>query len=54
MRVALDATPLTLPAGGLRRYTAELSLALAEEFPQDAFVLASDRKFAMPRPRFPT
>ncbi|HEY1206648.1 MAG: glycosyltransferase family 1 protein [Bryobacteraceae bacterium] len=48
MRVALDATPLTLSNGGLRRYTAELSLALAEEFPADEFLLASDRKFPMP------
>ncbi len=53
MRVALDATPLTLPAGGLRRYTAELSLALAGEFPQDEFLMASDRKFSMPRRALP-
>lgn len=49
MRVALDATPLTLPSGGLRRYTAELSRALAEEFPGDQFLLASDCAFSMPR-----
>jgi hypothetical protein len=33
-KVALDATPLTLTSGGLLRYTAELSLALAENFPE--------------------
>jgi glycosyltransferase involved in cell wall biosynthesis len=48
LRVALDATPLTLPSGGLRRYVSELSLALARAFPQDYFVLASDQAFAMP------
>ena len=48
MRVALDATPLTLASGGLRRYTAELSAALAREFPGDQFLLAADRPFAMP------
>lgn len=49
MRVALDATPLTLPSGGLRRYTVELSLALAETFPQDEFFLVSDQPFALPQ-----
>jgi glycosyltransferase involved in cell wall biosynthesis len=48
LRVALDATPLTLSSGGLRRYVAELSLALAREFPEDRFVLASDQPFEMP------
>ena len=48
MRVALDATPLTLSSGGLHRYTSELSMALAAEFPEDAFLLASDRAFPMP------
>ena len=33
MKVALDATPLTLSSGGLPRYVSELSLALAREFP---------------------
>jgi glycosyltransferase involved in cell wall biosynthesis len=49
MRVALDATPLTLPSGGLRRYTCELSLALAEQYPEDEFFLVSDQPFSMPR-----
>jgi glycosyltransferase involved in cell wall biosynthesis len=48
MRVALDATPLTLSSGGLRRYTEELSRALAESFPQDTFYLVSDQLFGMP------
>jgi glycosyltransferase involved in cell wall biosynthesis len=48
MRVALDATPLTLSSGGLRRYTAELSCALAAEFPEDEFLLLSDQPFTLP------
>ncbi len=48
MRVAIDATPLTLSSGGVRRYTLELSVALAENFPQDQFFLVSDQPFRMP------
>jgi len=48
MRVALDATPLTLVTGGLRRYTEELSVALAVEYPDDEFVLVSDQPFEIP------
>lgn len=48
MRAAIDATPLTLSSGGLRRYTLELSLALAENFPEDEFFLVSDQPFQMP------
>jgi glycosyltransferase involved in cell wall biosynthesis len=48
MRVAIDATPLTLSSGGLRRYVEELSVALAENFPKDEFVLVSDQPFRMP------
>lgn len=48
MRVAIDATPLTLSSGGLARYTQELSLALAENFPEDEFLLVSDQAFEMP------
>jgi glycosyltransferase involved in cell wall biosynthesis len=47
MRIAIDATPLTLSSGGLRRYTLELSRALAETFPEDEFFLISDQPFAM-------
>ena len=49
MRVAIDATPLTLTSGGLARYTRELSLALAGAFPNDQFVLVSDQPFDLPR-----
>src|SRR5260221_113951 len=50
MRVALDATPLVLTSGGLARYTAELSRALADRYPEDEFVLLSDQAFTMPEP----
>ncbi|MFN7992164.1 MAG: glycosyltransferase family 1 protein [Bryobacteraceae bacterium] len=53
MRVAIDATPLTLSSGGLKRYTEELSLALAREFPADEFFLVSDQRFSMPRSGYP-
>lgn len=45
MRVALDAAPLTVPTGGIRRYTAELSRTLTLLFPEDSFVLLSDQPF---------
>ena len=48
MRVAIEATPLTLTSGGLLRYTTELSLALARGFPEDEFFLVSDQPFSMP------
>ncbi len=48
MRVAIDATPLTLSSGGLRRYVEELSVALAGNFPQDEFFLVSDQPFQTP------
>lgn len=48
MRVALDATPLCLSSGGLRRYVNELSQALAREFPEDDFLLASDQAISRP------
>ena len=47
-RVALEATPLSLSSGGLRRYTSELSLALARSFPEEEFFLVSDRPFSLP------
>src|SRR2546426_35549 len=50
MRVALDATPLALTTGGLTRYTAELSRALADRYPESDFVLISDQAFTMPEP----
>jgi glycosyltransferase involved in cell wall biosynthesis len=46
--VALDATPLTLTSGGLARYVADLSVALARGYPEDTYVLLSDQKFVLP------
>jgi glycosyltransferase involved in cell wall biosynthesis len=51
MKIALDATPLTVATGGVRRYTEELSSALAENFPEDQFWLLSDQPFNVPAPR---
>ena len=48
MRVAIEAASLGLSSGGLARYTAELSLALARCFPDDEFFLISDQPFRMP------
>ena len=48
MRVAIEAAPLGLSSGGLGRYAAELSLALARTFPSDEFFLISDQPFQMP------
>lgn len=48
MRIALDATPLTLSSGGLPRYVSELAVALAQEFPDDTCYLLSDQPFPMP------
>jgi glycosyltransferase involved in cell wall biosynthesis len=41
--VALDATPLTVSSGGIRRYTEELSRALRTNFVRDEFHLISDQ-----------
>jgi len=43
--IALDATPLTVPTGGVPRYTLELARALATEFPHDQYWLLSDQMF---------
>ncbi|MGI8745998.1 MAG: glycosyltransferase family 4 protein [Bryobacteraceae bacterium] len=48
MKVALDATPLTEPTGGIARYTSELARALAEQFPSDEYWLLSDQRFSPP------
>jgi glycosyltransferase involved in cell wall biosynthesis len=53
MKVALDATPLTEPTGGISRYTGELSRALAEQFPEDNYYLLSDQQFSHPAPELP-
>ncbi|MFN7920699.1 MAG: glycosyltransferase family 1 protein [Bryobacteraceae bacterium] len=39
MKVALDATPLTVPTGGIPRYVLELHRALAAVFPDESFDL---------------
>lgn len=43
MRIALDATPLIEPYGGIPRYVTELAAALAEGFPADQIHLLSDQ-----------
>jgi glycosyltransferase involved in cell wall biosynthesis len=48
MKIALDASPLAIASGGVRRYTEELSRALAENFPEDEFWLLSDQRFTPP------
>jgi glycosyltransferase involved in cell wall biosynthesis len=48
MKIALDATPLILSSGGLPRYVNELSIALANEFPEDTYFLLSDQPFSLP------
>jgi glycosyltransferase involved in cell wall biosynthesis len=53
MKIALDATPLTVPSGGVRRYTEELSRALADNFPEDEFWLLSDQQFDLPTTTLP-
>jgi len=45
---ALDATPLTVPTGGVLRYTLELSRALAASYPADEYWLLSDQPFGIP------
>jgi glycosyltransferase involved in cell wall biosynthesis len=41
--VALDGTPLSVPSGGVRRYTEELTRALQANFPEDEFHVISDQ-----------
>jgi glycosyltransferase involved in cell wall biosynthesis len=48
MRVAIEAASLTLSSGGLARYTAELSLALARRYGEDEYTLVSDQPFVLP------
>src|SRR5580693_3042937 len=43
LTVALDATPLSVPTGGVARYTLELARALATRFPADSYWLLSDQ-----------
>jgi len=44
MRVALDAEPLTLTSGGLKRYVEELTTALRASYPEDEYIY-------LPQPR---
>ena len=44
MNVGLDATPLTVETGGIRRYVEELHRALEAEYPEDRFALMSDQR----------
>jgi len=46
--IALDATPLSVPTGGVMRYTSELARALAANNPADQYWLLSDQPFTMP------
>jgi glycosyltransferase involved in cell wall biosynthesis len=48
MRIALDATPLVVPQGGIARYVEQLTRALAAEFPADEVFWVSDQ--AAPAP----
>ena len=50
MIAALGATPLTVPTGGVMRYTRELARALAAEYSGDQYWLLSDQPFTMPAP----
>jgi glycosyltransferase involved in cell wall biosynthesis len=47
MIIGIDATPLTVETGGIRRYTEELARALARE-PGDQLHLLSDQPFSFP------
>jgi len=41
-------TPLTVPTGGIARYTSELAAALAVDFPGDEYFLLSDQNVTAP------
>jgi len=47
--IALDASPLTVSTGGVGRYTLELAVALAAEYPNDQYWLLSDQSFPAPQ-----
>jgi len=48
VKIALDASPLTVSTGGIARYTAELACALAREFRENTYWLVADHAFPMP------
>ena len=49
VKIALDATPLAGPPGGIPRYTKSLAEALAGQFPEDEYWLLSDQAFPAPK-----
>lgn len=53
MQVALDATPLTVPTGGVTRYLVELRRALEAGFPEDSYHFLSDQPVPR-RPEWPS
>ena len=46
MKVAIDATPLTVPTGGVTRYVVELRRALENAFPTNEYHFLSDQPVA--------
>jgi glycosyltransferase involved in cell wall biosynthesis len=46
--IAFDATPLTVPTGGVARYTWELARSLAARYPGDEYWMLSDQPFRFP------
>jgi len=52
MKIAFDATPLTVPTGGVTRYVVELRRALESTFPQARYHFLSDQLVAR-RPDWP-
>jgi glycosyltransferase involved in cell wall biosynthesis len=53
MKVALDATPLAGPPGGIRRYLDELAAALERTFAGDEYLLLTDQPLPPPGAWFP-
>jgi glycosyltransferase involved in cell wall biosynthesis len=49
--IALDASPLAVPTGGVARYTWELARSLAENYPHDDYWLLSDQRVEIPAGR---
>lgn len=45
MKIALDATPLTVPSSGIGEYTLQLAQHLARSFPRDNFLLLAHSSF---------
>ena len=49
LTIALDATPLAGPLGGIYRFTSQLLLSLRTEFPQDNYIPLSDQFAPTPK-----